>query len=257
MENLVERTKNALLKTVDLLTTEFKIYSWDFLPYEAIAIILCYIYSIENSLNITQVRRVRQWFWRSSFNERYRGASEHFISKDLDSIHDFVIEAGDKPEEFGLSPRAEIWRTVSFRSNNSRSRAFILALALYGPRNLTNGTAVDIADALSIYNQKQFHHIYPRSYLKRVNAPGNHNCIANICILSASENRLISDADPNLYLPNYIDLLGHQATEVFRATLLPNPSSFPYATASFSDFIASRTELMARSVDRLCEGDTP
>jgi hypothetical protein len=30
MEALVGKTKSALLKTVDLLTTEFKIYSWDF-----------------------------------------------------------------------------------------------------------------------------------------------------------------------------------------------------------------------------------
>ena len=43
MESLVRVTKGALLKTVDLLSTEFKIYSWDFLPYEAIAIVLCYI----------------------------------------------------------------------------------------------------------------------------------------------------------------------------------------------------------------------
>ena len=41
MRTLVQQTKEKLLKTVDRLTTDFKIDSWDFLPYEAIALVLC------------------------------------------------------------------------------------------------------------------------------------------------------------------------------------------------------------------------
>jgi hypothetical protein len=255
MGALVEKTKSALLKTVDLLSTEFKIYSWDFLPYEAIAIILCYIYSNGAALNAEQTRRVRQWFWRSSFDERYRGASEHFISKDLETIHKSVIEGAGKPDDFGPKPNSEIWEAVVFRSNNSRSRAFVLASALCGPRNLTNGIAVDPADALSIYNQKQFHHIYPRAHLKKIGAPGNHNSIANICILAASENRLISDDDPHVYLPKCVADLGNQSSAVFAASLLPDPTSFPYASASFEDFSSARAALIAALVDRLCDGE--
>jgi hypothetical protein len=257
MEALVEKTKSALLKTVDLLSTEFKIYSWDFLPYEAIAIILCYIYSNGKALDADQIRRVRQWFWRSSFDERYRGASEHFISKDLEAIHKFVIEGGGKPDTFGPNPKSDIWESVIFRSNNSRSRAFVLALALRGPRNLTNGVAIDPADALSIYNQKQFHHIYPRAHLRQIGASGNHNSMANICILAASENRLISDNDPHAYLPKCVTDLSNQATAVFAANLLPDPASFPYATAPFEDFSAARAELVAAVVQRLCDGEAP
>ncbi len=44
MQKLVERTTSALLRAVDLLSTEFKVHSWDFLPYQAILIVLCYIY---------------------------------------------------------------------------------------------------------------------------------------------------------------------------------------------------------------------
>ena len=255
MGALVGKTKSALLKTVDLLSTEFKIYSWDFLPYEAIAIVLCYIYSTGKVLNADQIRRVRQWFWRSSFDERYRGASEHFVSKDLEAIHKFVIEGSGKPDDFGRKPKSDMWESVVFRSNNSRSRAFVLALALCGPRNLTNGIAVDPADALSIYNQKQFHHVYPRAHLKSVGASGNHNSMANICILAASENRLISDDNPHIYLPKCVADLGGQAVSVFAANLLPNPASFPYTTAPFKDFSASRAALIAATVARLCEGE--
>jgi hypothetical protein len=102
-----------------------------------------------------------------------------------------------------------------------------LALALHVPSNLTNGVAIDPAEALSIYNQKQFHHIYPRGHLKKVGAPGNHNSMANICMLAASENRLISDDDPHVYLTQCISNHSDQATAVFGANLLPGPASFP------------------------------
>jgi hypothetical protein len=255
MEELVEETKQSFLRTIDLLSTEFKIYSWDFLPYEAISIILCYIFSKNRSLTVEQIRRVRQWFWRSAFDERYRGASEHYISKDLEAIHKFVVEYVGKPDAFGSEPRPEIWESIIFRSNNSRSRAFILALALCGPRNLTNGVAIDPAEALSIYNQKQFHHIYPRAHLKRHSTEGNHNAIANMCLLSASENRRISDDDPNVYLPTFAARLGGEASAVFATNLLPDPISFPYSTASFADFTSRRTQLIAAKVQRLCAGD--
>ena len=88
IDQLVSDTREALLKVVDILTTEFGIYSWDFLPYEALVVILTNIFYNDKSLNGDQIKRLKQWFWRASFSERYRGASENYISKD---IHLYVI----------------------------------------------------------------------------------------------------------------------------------------------------------------------
>jgi hypothetical protein len=254
MRALAESTKEALLKTVDLLTTEFKIYSWDFLPYEALAIVICYVFSKTKILDAEQILRVRKWFWRSAFNERYRGASEHFVSRDLQAIHSYVVEGKGDADEFGRKPDQGIWRTIAFRSNNSRSRAFVLALALHGPRNLTNGVAIDTANALSIYNQKEFHHIYPRAHLKAIVAPGEHNALGNFCMLAASENRAISDSNPNTYLPECIKILGVEAARTFESNLLPTPDKFPYEGASYAEFIEARTTVIDNVVSRLCDG---
>ncbi len=104
MDALVEIAKAALLKTVDLLKTEFKIYSWDFLPYEAIAVVLSYVFSKRKTLNLEDVRRVREWFWLSAFSERYRGASESFVSQDLEAIDSFVVNGEDPKKSFGNIP---------------------------------------------------------------------------------------------------------------------------------------------------------
>ena len=145
IDQLVSDTREALLTVVDLLTTEFGIYSWDFLPYEALVIILSKIFYDARLLDPAQIKRVKQWFWRSSFGERYRGASETYISKDIELVHQFVVNGKGAPTAFGDPPSEAVLRSVEFRSNNSRSRALILGLATGHPRNLTNGAAVDCA----------------------------------------------------------------------------------------------------------------
>lgn len=254
MDALVDVAKDALLKTVDLLKTEFKIYSWDFLPYEAIAIVLSYVFSKRKTLSLEDVRRVRQWFWISGFSERYRGASESFVSQDLEAIDSYVI-AGEEPQKsFGTIPSIENFKKLSFRSNNSRSRALIILLALKSPRNLTNGALIDPEVALSNYNKKQFHHIYPKAHLKRTLAPGEHNSLANLCMLAASENNAISDDHPNEYLPRLVGQLGTDADLVFSSNYLPTPDSVDYSSLDYLDFIHARAALMLEDINKLANG---
>jgi hypothetical protein len=254
MDALVTIAKSAMLKTVDLLTTEFKIYSWDFLPYEAIAVVLCYIFSKRKTLTLEDIKRVKIWFWRSAFTERYRGASESFISQDLDAIDDYVVNAEDPTKSFGALPSAQILMRLAFRSNNSRSRAFAILLALKSPKNLTNGALIDSQNALSCYNEKQFHHIYPKAYLKRIKSPGEHNSLINMCMLAASENNIISDSVPNDYLPNLVESLGEDAANVFESNYFPNPDNVDYSSLSYLDFLELRSQLIYADIEALANG---
>ncbi len=104
MARLVESAAASLLATVDFLTTQFHVHSWDFLPYEALVILLSTVHGKVPQPTPEQVVRLRQWFWRSAFSERYRGASETAISEDISKLHDFVTRTGGKPEQFGIPP---------------------------------------------------------------------------------------------------------------------------------------------------------
>ena len=98
----------------------------------------------------------------TSFSERHRGAPDDFITRDLVAVQRFVLDGAVDPDTFGAVPTERTLLSMIFRKNNSRSRAFILALAKQQPRNLTNGAAIDTSVALSVYNKKQFHHISQR-----------------------------------------------------------------------------------------------
>jgi hypothetical protein len=254
MDALVAKTKKALLQSVDQLVTDFMLYSLDFLPYEAHLVILTYIYANNTSLTGPQLRRVRQWFWRTSFSERYRGAPDDFVTRDLKAVQKFIIAGEAKPEWLGTIPDHEVIGSMIFRKNNSRSRAFILALAKQHPCNLTNGAAIDTTVALSVYNKKQFHHIFPDAFLRRRRPEVERNYLLNFCMLAAAENNLVGDKDPQQYMPLAIESLGEKAERVFGSNLLPLPSEYDYKSASLEGFMNARAPIIARVVRDLCDG---
>jgi hypothetical protein len=254
MQGLVERTTAELLRAVDLLSTEFRVHSWDFLPYEAILIVLCYVFAQVDQTDAPRVRRIRQWFWRSAFSERYRVGGENFVSKDLDAVMKFVRDGGS-PSAYGEGLSADQIMKSAFRSNNSRSRAFILALATKKPRNLTNGAAIDPAEALSQFNKKQFHHIFPRAYLRRIGCEADDNILANICMLAAAENNAVSDSDPHVYLPELVGAHETQANAILDSNIMPSSGVIDYNTASYASFTDARSRLLAAYIAKLCDGD--
>src|SRR5207249_1716354 len=134
------------------------------------------------------------------------------------------------------------------------ARAFALAMAKKGPRNLTNGATIDTYSALSVYNRRQFHHIYPQDYLKTHTRKADPNNLMNICLLTASENNNISNSAPDQYLPRLIHGLGDRADSVFDSNLLPLPDTLSYNVSDYEAFLYSRGAVAAKWIERLCRG---
>lgn len=251
IEALAGRTESALKHAVDTLSTQFKIHNWDFLSYEAVLIITTHLFRDTNHLAADQAARLRQWFWRASFGERYKVGGENFVSRDLNIVRRYVLEGVGDPDQFGSIPIASEWGKTQFKSNVSRSRAYILALAAASPRNLPNGMVIDVQNALSSYNKKEYHHVFPRAYLKALGVNDGANVLGNIIMLTASSNKKISDNSPSRYIPAIIASLGNESDSVFASNLLPTPSSFDYTKNSYADFLAARGPLLSKHVESL------
>lgn len=253
IEAVAERTQSALKHAVDALSTQFRIHSWDFLSYEAVLIITTYLFRDTSHLTATQSARLRQWFWRASLGERYKVGGENFVSRDLKIVRSYVLDGIGDPGQFGSIPSPGEWGKTQFKSNVSRSRAYILALAAAGPRNLSNGMIIDVQHALSSYNKKEYHHVYPRAYLKALGESETSNVLGNIIIiiLTAASNKKISDNPPAKYIPSLAEDLGKDVEDVFSSNLLPSPSKFKYTKSSYADFLLARGELLSRHLGRL------
>lgn len=252
LAQLTKRTQEGLLRAVDSLSTEFGVYSWDFLSYEALVVIMCALFADNKILTPDQHKRLRRWFWRASWSERYKAGGENFVSKDIDRVSSFVFNNVGIAPDFGAPPGDGEWRRSYFRMNASRSRALALTLASLGPQCLLNGAAIDVVNALSSFNKKQFHHIWPRNYLKKAKSDDD-NLLVNICLLPAAANIKISDQDPNKYLPELTTLLGADADKVFASNAMPKPSQFDYSKATYQEFVSARLQILSGAVTTLCD----
>jgi hypothetical protein len=249
MKQISNKTQEALARAIDVLNTTFRVHSWDFISYEAILIILAFVMSETKHLDAKQSLRLRQWFWRASFGERYKVGGEGFVSNDMQIVRDFILNGVGKGNEFGQIPSAADWGNIAFRSNVSRSRAFILALASRNPKNLTNGLDVDVVYALSSYNRKEYHHFYPKAFLAATHKDAKCNSLVNYVMLTSHSNKEISDSAPSIYVPKLVDSLGLGADGVFESNLLPKPSAFDYERASFDDFCTARGEIISSYIE--------
>lgn len=249
-----ERTRVSLLRSIDHLHNEFGIQAMAFLPYEAHLLCLCRVFSGLTHLTAEQNLRLRRWFWRSSFSQHYRGASEAFITTSLADASAWVVDGTGAAEAFGAPPTAEALRNMDFHFRSATSKAHVIALAKRQPSNMTNGVKIDLSEALSSYNNRQYHHVFPKAYLRNLGRTANIDSHCNIVMLSASENNRISDAEPSIYVPAAVAALGGQAPAVFSANLLPDPGAYAYETADFDQFLTMRGDLLEAYISKLCDG---
>lgn len=253
-DNLIELTKRIkenVERAVDFLATDLSVPSDAFLPYENQLIVMAYFYSKVKNPKHTQLKALRRWFWQSGFSEHFRGAPDSILAKDLKAIEELIFEEKDESLMIRVSLVENDLLKRQFIKNSAFSKTFVVMLANNSPRNISNGEKIDIGQALSVFNKKEFHHIYPQDYLKEKGIEArDRNNICNICMLASSQNKIVSNEAPNLYLKKYIDQLGEHANEVLRSNLLPNKNNIDLE--SYKGFLSERAKLILSEINKFC-----
>jgi hypothetical protein len=69
------------------------------------------------------------------------------------------------------------------------------------PKSLLSGKDIELDRVLQGYNRSEFHHTYPRAFLRDAGyGDADINTLANFCFLSAAENRNIGRKKPSVYV---------------------------------------------------------
>ena len=136
-----------------------------------------------------------------------------------------------------------------FISGTVDTKAFILMLAAGAPKSIVNGGSVHIGRVLAAGNKSEFHHLYPQAYLKKAGVdPARANCLANFCMLSASDNKKVGSKAPS----EYREKLAANVDILLPLNLIP-PSLF---LDDFDQFVEERSWLLVTAANKLM-GRTP
>jgi hypothetical protein len=128
------------------------------------------------------------------------------------------------------------------------TRAFLLLLAQKNPKNLVNGTVVELGIALSAFNRKEYHHIFPQKYLKGKSIPTNKiNSLCNFTFLPAESNKTISSKSPAEYI---LDIKNNILRDVLNTNLLPLDIEI-YKKNEYDKFLQERAANIKQFLDSL------
>lgn len=247
----IDLLKASLEKAIDFLSTQFNCASYDFLPRVQQIVPLTYLFSKTNSLTIEQSNCIKKWFWRTSFSTRYSASTDQKMDDDVEFIDLLLSNDFSGIDKYSTNLNLTQLENLKFSKSNSFVRAFLLLLAQNKPLDLTNGNIVDVGNALSQYNRKQYHHIFPRAFLKNKGLTNDEiNRAVNFCILPATSNRLISDKDPSNYFQNIIPKAN--LNTILESNLIPIDMDI-YTDDDYDRFYQERAEVVFGKIKELGE----
>ena len=237
----VSKLQDALEKTVDFLGTELKVLSGDFLPQSHQIIPITYFFSKVNTPTAQQSDLLKRWFWRTSFSLRYAGATDLRLNQDIGLFGRIASCEIECLEKFDLPLTERTLIQTPFTRTNVYTRSFLLLLGQLNPRNLVNGVSIDLDAALSKYNSKEYHHIFPRAFLKERDVPPNKiNSVCNFCYLPADSNKKISRRAPSDYVFNVVP--NTQQHLILQSNLMPVDMDL-YLNDDYDTFLSKRATL--------------
>jgi len=196
--------RNGIFGAIDFMKRQLKIASLKNLPYPGLIIPLSAYFAEHDGKEISYdgkvYNQIKKWFWRSCFTNRYSIQAKKVIIHDIEEIIKLKNGEDNSFGEIECQIDKDFFINNRFRSDNINTKTFVLLLANNNPKSFLSGQNIDLDKVLQKYNRTEFHHIYPKAYLKLKFEDSLINCLANFCFLNSSENKKISAKKPSQYV---------------------------------------------------------
>ena len=249
VRNNFDHLQESLSRAVDFLTTEFRVNSRALLPHVQQVVGLACFFSGTDIPTAAQLPILKKWFWRTAFSSRYSAQTDEKMDEDIQFVEQVAQGEFSGMAEYSYSLDSSLLLKQKLSKSNPFARAFLLLLAQKGPLNLVNGGKIDIGEAISDYNRKEYHHIFPRAFLKKSNYKEEEiNSICNFTFLPSASNKRISSKDPSDYIMNVVPTPNRN--EILESNLMPLRADI-YSGNDYREFLKRRSEQVIQFLDGL------
>ena len=241
-----ESVKEAIRKAVDFLSTDLHCKNLDFLPYHQQIIPIAKFFHKNSSPTAKQLDNLRIWFWKTSFSDRYSsGQTNAKIDYDLQIMADIIKDDLRSLRSIKTNCTEHQLLNTVFSKSSTLSKSFLLLLANEGPLDLVKNQKIDVNKALSAYNRKEYHHVFPNAYLEKQGLNREQIfCVVNFCFLSSESNKKITNKSPS----DYFNSLVPDSNALLAGNLLPSDRTI-YQTDDYDKFINERSKLILKKID--------
>ena len=242
-----DEVRNGVQGAIDFLRRNLKVETLDNLPYSAALVPLSVLFAVQGNQQVRMSDQARnqilRWFWRTCFSRRYSSGVLRSLKNDISAMVD--IREGNESSlgEFLAAVDADFFTENAFISSVVNTKTFVLMLAQQDPHSFVSGAPIDLGRVLREYNKNEFHHLYPRAYLRDRYSTPEINRLSNFALLSKVDNQTLGGAAPSEYRAH----MDGDVDEILRRSLCP-PSLFE---DDYEKFTAERAQLLAEAAAHL------
>ncbi|MDY4223362.1 MAG: DUF262 domain-containing protein [Candidatus Limivicinus sp.] len=204
------QVESAFESAVDYLRSFYKIPVSQLLPYDALLVPFTYYFFHHKDIPAgLQQDLLQDYFWRCVLTSRFSSAAETKLTQDVKQI-DKILNDEQPVYDVPIDVSAEFIRNHGYFSAGSAFiKGMLCLLAYQQPVSFQNNGIVHIAnDWLKQANSKNYHHFFPKAYMRKVHPEVEDwlvNHIGNITIVDDFLNkRSIRDRAPSKYISEYM-----------------------------------------------------
>jgi hypothetical protein len=206
-------------------------------------------FSITKAPTAKQLKTVKEWFWKTSFSRRYSGGTDEKMDQDIDLLKAVAQGTALSADRYSYTIDVGTLRKQRMSKGNPYARAYLLLLAQKSPLDLVNGQKIDLGEALSKYNRKEYHHVFPQAFLKKQGYETDEvNSMCNFCFLPSWSNKKISSREPADYIQNMVP--AERIKQILESNLLPLRMEV-YTGNDYDEFLKLRSERVLEFLDSL------
>ena len=236
---------------VDFLRSEMSIPVSQLLPYPVVLVPLAYFFhEIKNKkASSAQKLLLEQYFYWAGLNGRYSSAAESKIAEDLKKMIDIAKGKGPKYPRDELQINTETIQQTWFSTGNAFCKAVLCLLASKKPKSFdTNGDVLLDNSNLKIASSRNYHHFFPKDYLKKKQPDQEANWIANIALIDAYSNKhKIAAKAPSAYITAFMST-NPRLKQGLRTHFIGDPDAFGVLNDDYQTFLSMRSEQIASNL---------
>jgi hypothetical protein len=246
-------TVNGIKGAIDFLRRNLRVESVNNLPFLPLLVPLSVFFAVpgDQTVQVTDAQRAQlvRWFWRSCFSRRYSSGVLRNLNADIAEMDKLKSGRESRLDDFNVAIEQSFFTENVFRIDSVNTKTFVLMLANKNPLSFTSGQPINLANVLRDYNRNEFHHLYPRAYLRTLdNGPrkpdSDTNCLANFCFLSRADNNSLGGVAPSAYrakLP-----AGHTMDTILESALCP----YSLFDDNYDNFVQARAAKLTEEASK-------
>jgi hypothetical protein len=244
-----DEVRNGVQGAIDFLRKNLHVETLDNLPYSAALVPLAVLFAVKGNKQVQLKsgarKRILRWFWRTCFSRRYSSGVLRSLKTDIGAMAKLREGEQSTLGEFPATVDPDFFTENTFISSVVNTKTFVLLLAQQSPRSFVSGAPIDLGKVLRDYNRNEFHHLFPRAYLRDDFETGEINQLSNFVFLSKVDNKTLGGVAPSEYR-------AHMDGDVMK---ILSSASCPLSLFDddYEKFTAERATLLSEAAQTLVE----